>query len=315
MTEKDGKVIRVGDVADVVVGHQPLIGDAVINDGEGLMMVVEKLPWGNTLDVTEGVEAAIEEMLPGLTGVEIDTTIFRPATFVEVALENLFRALTIGLVLVAVILTLFLFNWRSAVISLVAIPMSLVAAGLVLWWRDTTVNTMVLAGLIIAVGVVVDDAIIDIENIMRRLRQAKAEGTPVLDAENHPRGVDRGPQRDHLRHADRRCGRHPRLLHGRADGRVLPAARHLLCPGRARLDGGGDDRHAGDGVHPLLAIVGSRPARIAVRALAQAPLQRAAEPDRAAAAVRLRIGGRHRRSRTARLPDAGPVVAPGVQGA
>jgi CzcA family heavy metal efflux pump len=176
VTEKDGKVIKVGDVADVVVGHQPLIGDAVINDGEGLMMVVEKLPWGNTLDVTEGVEAAIEEMMPGLTGVAIDTTIFRPATFVEVALENLFRALTIGLVLVAVILTLFLFNWRSAVISLVAIPLSLVAAGLVLWWRDTTVNTMVLAGLIIAVGVVVDDAIIDIENIMRRLRKAWAVG-------------------------------------------------------------------------------------------------------------------------------------------
>jgi CzcA family heavy metal efflux pump len=178
VAEVDGKVIRVGDVADVVVGHQPLIGDAVINDGEGLMMVVEKLPWGNTLDVTEGVEEAIREMAPGLTGVQIDTSIFRPATFVEVALHNLFRALTIGLILVAVILTLFLFNWRSAVISLVAIPMSLVAAGLVLWWRDTTVNTMVLAGLIIAVGVVVDDAIIDIENIMRRLRQAKAAGTP-----------------------------------------------------------------------------------------------------------------------------------------
>jgi CzcA family heavy metal efflux pump len=188
VTNKDGKIVRVGDVADVVTDHQPLIGDAVINDGQGLMMIVEKLPWGNNLDVTKGVEAAIKEMMPGLTGVEIDTTIFRPATFVEVALHNLFRALTIGLILVAVILTLFLFNWRSAIISLIAIPMSLVAAGLVLWWRDTTVNTMVLAGLIIAVGVVVDDAIIDIENIMRRLRQARAAGTPystpriILDA-------------------------------------------------------------------------------------------------------------------------------------
>ena len=180
----DGRIVRIGDVADVVIGHQPLIGDAVINGGEGLMLIVEKLPWGNTLDVTEGVEQAIAKMQPGLAGVQIDTTIFRPATFVEVALDNLFRALTIGLILVAVILTLFLFNWRSAVISLVAIPLSLVAAALVLWWRDTTINTMVLAGLVIAVGVVVDDAIIDIENIMRRLRQARAEGidksTPAI---------------------------------------------------------------------------------------------------------------------------------------
>jgi CzcA family heavy metal efflux pump len=177
VSSENGKVIRIGDVADVVIGHQPLIGDAVINDGEGLMLIVEKLPWGNTLDVTRGVEAAIAEMMPGLTGVDIDTTIFRPATFVEVALDNLFRALVIGLVLVAVILTLFLFNWRSAVISLIAIPLSLVAAGLVLWLRGTTINTMVLAGMVIAVGVVVDDAIIDIENIMRRLRLARAEGS------------------------------------------------------------------------------------------------------------------------------------------
>jgi CzcA family heavy metal efflux pump len=177
VSNENGKIIRIGDVADVVIGHQPLIGDAVIDDGPGLMLIVEKLPWGNTLDVTKGVEAAIAEMQPGLTGVKIDTTIFRPATFVEVALDNLFRALFIGLVLVAVILTLFLFNWRSAVISLVAIPLSLVAAGLVLWWRDTTINTMVLAGMVIAVGVVVDDAIIDIENIMRRLRVARAEGS------------------------------------------------------------------------------------------------------------------------------------------
>lgn len=177
VAEVNGQPVRIGDVADVVIGHQPLIGDAVINDGEGLMLIVEKLPWGNTLDVTEGVEAAIAEMQPGLADVQIDTTIFRPATFVEVALKNLFRALTIGLILVAVILTLFLFNWRSAVISLVAIPLSLVAAGLVLYLRDTTINTMVLAGLVIAVGVVVDDAIIDIENIMRRLRQARAEGS------------------------------------------------------------------------------------------------------------------------------------------
>jgi Cu/Ag efflux pump CusA len=154
-----------------------LTGDAVINDGPGLMLIVEKLPWGNTLEVTRGVEEALEELAPGLVGIEVDSTIFRPATFVEVALENLIRALIVGLIFVTVILVLFLFDWRSALISLVAIPLSLVAAGLVLWLRDTTINTMVLAGLVIAVGVVVDDAIIDIENIMRRLRQYRAEGS------------------------------------------------------------------------------------------------------------------------------------------
>ncbi|MEA2523116.1 MAG: hypothetical protein QOF73_343 [Thermomicrobiales bacterium] len=175
--EKDGQVVRVGDVADVVVDHQLLSGDAVINDGPGLMLIVEKLPWGNTLEVTKGVEAALDEMQPGLTGVEIDSTIFRPATFVEMALHNLTRALLLGLILVALILAVFLYDWRSAVISLVAIPLSLMAAGVILYLRDATINTMILAGLIIAVGVVVDDAIIDIENIVRRLRQYRLEGS------------------------------------------------------------------------------------------------------------------------------------------
>jgi Cu/Ag efflux pump CusA len=84
--EQDGQPLQLADVADVVIDHQLLSGDAVINDGPGLMLIVEKLPWGNTLEVTRGVEAALEEMKPGLEGLEIDTTIFRPATFVELAL-------------------------------------------------------------------------------------------------------------------------------------------------------------------------------------------------------------------------------------
>jgi CzcA family heavy metal efflux pump len=169
--QRGGKALRLGDVADVVVDHQPLIGDAVINGGPGLMLIVEKLPWGNTLEVTRGVEAAIDEMRPGLPGMEIDTTIFRPATFVETAIHNLSRALLLGSLLVVLILVLFLYNWRAAVISAVAIPLSLLAAGYVLYLREATINTMILAGLVISVGVVVDDAIIDVENIVRRLRQ------------------------------------------------------------------------------------------------------------------------------------------------
>jgi CzcA family heavy metal efflux pump len=174
---EEGEIVRLGDVASVVEDHQPLLGDAVINDGPGLMLIVEKLPWGNSLEVTRGVEAALEEMKPGLPGLEIDTTIFRPATFIEMSIDNLTRALLLGCLLVVVVLIAFLFEWRTALISVVAIPLSLVAAGLVLYLRGAAINTMVLAGFIIAVGVVVDDAIIDVENITRRLRQARAEGS------------------------------------------------------------------------------------------------------------------------------------------
>ena len=184
----DGTPVALGDVATMVEGHPPLLGDAVINDGPGLMLIVEKFPWANTLDVTRGVEAALADLSPGLTGIEIDTTIFRPATFIEVALGNLTNALLLGSFLVFVVLILFLFDWRTALISLVAIPLSLSAAAIVLDLRGVTINTMVLAGLVISVGVVVDDAIIDIENITRRLRQARRErqarstGAVILDA-------------------------------------------------------------------------------------------------------------------------------------
>ena len=174
--------VPMTDVASLVWDHQPLFGDAVINDGPGIMLIVEKFPWANTLDVTRGVEQALDELRPGLSGVDIDTTIFRPATFIDVALENLSRALLLGSILVFVVLILFLFDWRTALISLVAIPLSLMAATLVLQARGATVNTMILAGLVISVGVVVDDAIIDIENIVRRLRQHRLEGSGASTA-------------------------------------------------------------------------------------------------------------------------------------
>ncbi len=177
----DGPLL-LSDVAIVEEGPQPMFGDAVINGGPGLMLIVEKLPWGNTLDVTKGVEDAIDEMRPGLPGVEIDTTIFRPATYVQTSIDNLTRSLLIGSLLVLVVLLLFLFDWRSALISVITIPLSLMAAMMVLAWRDTTINTMILAGLIIALGAVVDDAIVDIENIVRRLREARELGSPQSTA-------------------------------------------------------------------------------------------------------------------------------------
>ena len=174
---EDGKTVRLGDVAKVLWGEPLLIGDAVINDGAGLMLIVEKLPWGNTLEVTRGVEAALAELRPALPNIEIDHQIFRPATFIELSIHNLTRALLIGAFLVMLILIAFLFEWRVALISLVAIPLSLVAALLVLYLRGTTINTMVLAGFVVALGSIVDDAIIDVENIVRRLRQHRRQGS------------------------------------------------------------------------------------------------------------------------------------------
>jgi CzcA family heavy metal efflux pump len=180
--------LTLGDVSELVRGHQPLVGDAIINDGQGIMLIVEKFPWANNLDVTEGVEEAMKDLEPGLEGIAVDTTIFRPATFIETSLENLTEALIIASVLVILILVLFLFEWRTALISVVAIPLSLMAAAIVLLYMGTTINVMVLAGLVIAIGVVVDDAIIDVENIWRRLREARLTGDErstariVLDA-------------------------------------------------------------------------------------------------------------------------------------
>ncbi len=176
-TKNDGSPLTLGDLGQVVWDNQPLIGDGVINDHQGLLLIVEKFPWGNTLDVTRGVDTALAEMRPGLPGVKIDSNIFRPANFVEMAIDNLSRSLLISCLLVMLVLGAFLFEWRTALISLVAIPLSLVAGGLVLDLCGTTINTMILAGFVIAIGGVVDDAIIDVENIVRRLRQYRREGS------------------------------------------------------------------------------------------------------------------------------------------
>lgn len=170
--------LRLRDVADVVEGHQAPIGDAIVNDQPGLLLVVEKHVDGNTLEVTRGVEAAMAALRPGLQDVEFDTTIFRPATFIERALANLGRSMLLGCGLVVLVLMLFLGDWRTAVISLTAIPLSIVTALLVIDRLGGAIDTMVLAGLVIALGEVVDDAIIDVENIVRRLQRNRLAEAP-----------------------------------------------------------------------------------------------------------------------------------------
>ena len=181
--ERQGRAGPSSDIAEVVKDHQPLFGDAVVNDGPGLLLVVEKFPWANTLDVTRGVEQAIEEMKPGLPRHRLRHDDLPPGlVHRDRARQPVARA---GPRLPArrPVLLAFLFEWRTAVISLIAIPLSLLAAGLVLHARGTTINTMILAGLVISVGVVVDDAIIDVENIVRRLRQHRLENSPKSTAQ------------------------------------------------------------------------------------------------------------------------------------
>jgi CzcA family heavy metal efflux pump len=172
----EGKPLRLGDVADVVVDHQLLIGDSVLSDGPGLILVIEKFPGTSALRVTRGVEEAIDALRPGLPGISIDTSLYRAATYVETSDDNLTAALIVGAVLMLLALGAFLFNWRAVVIVVGTIMLSLLAACLVLSVFDATLNTMIAAGLVLALVVVIDDAVGDVENVARRLGQRHADG-------------------------------------------------------------------------------------------------------------------------------------------
>jgi CzcA family heavy metal efflux pump len=179
----EGEILSLGDVANVVEDHQPLIGDARVDNGAGLLMVVERLPDANTVDVTKGVEAALRDLRPGLDGLKIDTSIYQPAEYIHTATGNVGKALLAGLALLIVFLGFAFYHWRTALISVVTILVSLGTAGLVLYLRGTTVNSMVLAGLAIALGAVVDDAITGTERLARRLRETGPEQSTSTIAE------------------------------------------------------------------------------------------------------------------------------------
>ena len=167
--------LTLGDVANVVEDHQPLIGDALTNAGPGLLLVVQKFPGANTADVTRGVERALAELNPGMPGIDVDSKIFRPADFNEAAARNINLAVLIGFFLVVLVLAV-LVEWRTLLISLLAIIVSLLAAGFVLYTTGANFNMIVLTGLVIAVGVVVYDAVVDVENVARRLRKDRSNG-------------------------------------------------------------------------------------------------------------------------------------------
>ena len=168
--------LRLGDVADVVEDHQPLIGDAIFTDGDpGMLLVVEKFPGANTVDVTRGVEDALEALRPGLSGVDVDASIYRPASYIEQGTRNLGVALAIALLLAIVALGALLADWRSGLITVAAVLTSLAVAWLVLDARNVTVNTMVIAGLVLALTIVIDDAVSGVQRFRERLRQQRMD--------------------------------------------------------------------------------------------------------------------------------------------
>lgn len=190
LLHQGGASIVLGDVATVVMAPEPPIGAALINGAPGILLMIGQQYGANTREVTARLQAALEELRPALdTGkVRLHADLFRPADFIDTATQNVMDALMLGGALVIVVLFLFLFDWRTSVISCTAIPLSLLAAVLVLQWMGETLNTMTLGGLAIAIGEVVDDAVIGVENVVRRLREnrllgeVKSEARVVLDA-------------------------------------------------------------------------------------------------------------------------------------
>jgi CzcA family heavy metal efflux pump len=175
-----GVPVRLADVATVAEGPAPRFGDAVIQGEPGVLLSLSSAYGANTMEVTRALEAALAEVRPQLerAGVTLYPALHRPASFVESAIGNLRRSLFLGTVLVVLVLLAFLQNVRAAFVSLTAIPLSLLAAIIVLSRCGVTLNTMSLGGLAIAIGEVVDDAIVDVDNIVRRLRANRDAAMP-----------------------------------------------------------------------------------------------------------------------------------------
>lgn len=185
LKQVNGQTIKIKDVATVQRGAADKIGDGSLNASPAVILTISKQPDVNTLELTERLDAAIEDLSGSLPeNVEIKSHIFRQANFIEASVSNLNETLLEGAFFVIIVLFIFLMNWRTTVISLLAIPISLLVSIIVLRLFGYTINTMSLGGMAIAIGALVDDAIIDVENVFKRLREntrkPKQERMPVL---------------------------------------------------------------------------------------------------------------------------------------
>ncbi len=173
------RTILVSDVAKLAWGVEPMRGDASVNGTMGVILSVDKAPGTDTLVLTKRIEDALAELRPALPeDVEVEI-LFRQGDFIHHAIENLKEAIRDGAIMVTIVLFLFLLNFRTTAITLTAIPLSFAVTLLIFKWSGVSVNSMTLGGLAVAIGMVVDDAIVDVENVFRRLHENAASATPL----------------------------------------------------------------------------------------------------------------------------------------
>jgi CzcA family heavy metal efflux pump len=173
---REGTSITVGQVANVEIGPAVRFGEGSVDGKPAVVLAISKQPATNTLELTRAIDRELDTIARDLpNGMTIERQLFRQADFIETAVENVSIALRDGAILVVVIIFLFLVNIRATLISAVALPISLLVAVIALEWLDASINTMTLGGLTIAIGALVDDAIIDVENVVRRLRENAAK--------------------------------------------------------------------------------------------------------------------------------------------
>ncbi|BAU15960.1 cation efflux system protein (plasmid) [Leptolyngbya sp. NIES-3755] len=179
ITDRQGVPVRLGDVAEINLGAELKRGNGLLGNQPAVIMIVRKQPAADTVKVTQAVEAALEELKATFPkDVEMKLT-FRQAEFIEASVKNVEESLRDGAIIVSVVMVLFLMNWRTVVIALSAMPISLLGGMMILNWMGQGINTMTLGGLVVAIGSVVDDAIVGMENVYRRLRENQQEGNPI----------------------------------------------------------------------------------------------------------------------------------------
>jgi CzcA family heavy metal efflux pump len=179
---QNGIPIKIEDVAELKIGSSIKIGDGSLKGNPAVIMTVMKQPGTNTLELTDKIDQSLMELKKSLPNdLEINTRIFRQSDFINASIGNIQKTLIEGSLFVVLILFIFLMNWRATVISLVAIPISILTAILVLKWFGFTINTMSLGGMAIAIGDLVDDAIIDVENVFKRLKENAAKSIELQE--------------------------------------------------------------------------------------------------------------------------------------
>jgi CzcA family heavy metal efflux pump len=184
VTTRQGVPVTLKDVARVTMGAQVKRGDAGVNGKPGVILSIQKQPGAGTTTLTAALDRAFDDLAASLPAdIQIDRTLFRQANFIDAAIDNVQTALRDSTFIVAIVLFLFLLNLRTTAITLTAIPLSFLTSAIVMYWFGLSVNTMTLGGLAIAVGEVVDDAIVDVENVFRRLRENRSSAAPrpILD--------------------------------------------------------------------------------------------------------------------------------------